>query len=105
MPREGFVQRPRSRLGATSPGADRKALTLELERLNDLYASNCPTAEASLDPVFAAIGTDWGQLLFCKFGMVERDGVLYVATDTHLAAHCEEINGTEFEAATKESAA
>lgn len=102
---EGYVQRPRTRLGATAPGADRKALMGELARLDDLYSNNRPKTQPSLDPVWAAIGTDWGQLLFHKFGMVERDGVIYAATDAKLAAHCEEITGTAYEAATKEKAA
>lgn len=73
----------------------------ELETLKARWKSLETTNEASLDAVLKACGTDWGNLLFAKFGYVMTDSAMFIATSLDLSANGEEITGGEFEASSK----
>lgn len=91
----GNVQRPRSRITAPASigRADRVAAMREAAAL---YA-NAPSRRAVLDPVFDAIGTDWGTMLLCGYKIVERDGAIFIRTTTTLGAPCVEVTCSEYE--------
>lgn len=96
--KSGRVQRPRARL-AGSACRDR---IVQLKAVQDTYDAHRPKAKSDFEPVLQAIGTHWGDLLFNAFGMAWRDGVLYVATTAPLSTDCVEINGSEYDNATKD---
>lgn len=96
--KEGNVQRPRAKIADKAARADPE----RIEAHNDavaLFAINKPTKKADIDRIFAALGTDWGNMLFGGYAIVERDGSLFVRTLAQLGALCIEITGGEFEAA------
>lgn len=57
------------------------------------------TVKADLEPVLAAIGTDWGSLFFCSFALFRHDGAIYVSTSAKLAPCMVEILASEYNAA------
>ncbi|MDR6642798.1 hypothetical protein J2X57_002010 [Luteibacter sp. 1214] len=100
MRNEGRTQSPRARLVAKGV-SDRTERMAELRRIQEIYKANRPTARASLDPVLESLGTDWGILLLYGYRLIESNGALYIATALTLGAPCEEITGSEFDAAFK----
>lgn len=98
--KEGRTQSPRARL-ASKGVSDRTERMAELRRVQELYKDHRPKGRADLDPVLESLGTDWGILLLYGYRLIERDGTLYIATALTLGSPCEEITGSEFDAAFK----
>jgi hypothetical protein len=90
------VQRPRA--VSTSRGA---ALTALVE-LRARFEALKPTAVADLGPVFAACGTDWGNLLFHGVGYHCFEQGVYLSTSLDLSSKGTELTGSQFDAAVRE---
>lgn len=93
--RESRMQRPRQSVSGLS--ADEK---VEHKELLTLWSVGVPKLTVDLRPLYEAMGTDWGQLLFSGIGYFEgADGYLYVQTGGLLSPCMVEILGSEFDAA------
>lgn len=88
------AQRPRASLAKAEP--DQRE---ELKQLLADWIANFPKDRADYASVLEAIGTDWGNLLFCGISAFEVDGAFYVATSAKLNDRMVEILGSEFDAA------
>lgn len=95
----GMVQRPRTAPSKVSKGAERRQQIEQLAELNTAYRDNAPLWEADQEPVWKAIGTDWGSVMFGGMMYFEQDGCLYLRTSASLADHCVEILTSEFDLA------
>lgn len=105
--KDGMVQRPRSALPKSFKG-DRPAALQELKALKDAWAAAVPTRGrggfASRDVLWAALGTDWGSLLFNGITWHRQGDAIYVATPAKLDPRAVEITGSEFDAAKRGAA-
>ena len=73
----------------------------ELEALKKRYWPNKPQkTEVSFDPLFSALGSNWGTLLCCGISFFEHDSALYITTKAELT-DCTEILASEYSAADK----
>lgn len=98
--KDGDVQRPRARISLPRGSTDKAARQAELDRVTSIFAEGKPTVSPSLNSVYEAIGTDWGNIMFGGgFRLSEHSGELYVATGLFLNA--EEITGSAYIEATK----
>lgn len=86
------TQRPRSAPRSGCAPAQRE----ELKTLKADFYARFPKASASLDPLYAAVGTDWGNALFGGVALFELDGVSYIETGVTLNDECIEILGSEY---------
>jgi len=91
------IQRPRAI--STSRGAALASLV----ELRARFEALKPTAVADLAPVFAACGTDWGNLLFGGVGYHCAEDGVYLATELDLSHAGSEITGSQFDAAVRRS--
>lgn len=89
--------------GRQHPRASLKKSTKEQRQaLADLQAdwnARFPRTKADLEPVLAAMGTDWGNLFFCGFSVFVCDSTIYAATSAKLAPCMVEILTSEYNAA------
>lgn len=83
--------------------APRKKVKKEFrDDAGDLYATYFayfPKNEASADPIYESMGTNWASVYISGLGFFTRDGFVYVDTSLKLAAHMVEILGSEYEMA------
>jgi hypothetical protein len=70
----------------------------QLEELKQRYDAMVKPSPIDRDPLWNAIGTSWGELLFAGISMFEHDGALFIKTDRQLEG-CTEILGSEYDAA------
>lgn len=100
-PDEHGAQRPRSRppSGTTWTPEEREA---HKRRLADWEARR-PRDHVGDEGLYAAMGTDWGCLLFAGIAYFDHDDHLYVATGAALAPHMQEILGSEYQAAQQQA--
>ncbi len=93
--KQAGMQRPRASVkGAT------KEQRAALAELSADWEARFPTVKADLAPVLTAMGSDWGNLIFCGFAMFRHDGgAVYVATSAPLAPCMVEILASEYSAA------
>lgn len=104
-PRSGDVQRPRRTLPAAMARKGREARATALSELRQLLKRWDDTypklTDSSMDGVWRAIGTHWGDLLFSGIGFFVDPGnkAWYVATSATLDPRCEEVTGGVYEAA------
>lgn len=103
QPNEHGVQRPRVRAqkGVTWTDVEKA----EQKQLIAVWDQRAPRQEVDDCGLYAAIGTDWGNLLFAGLRYFEHDGALYVATSAELAPHMGEILGSAYHAAQESAAA
>lgn len=99
VPDHNGGQRPRSR---PRPGAT-DAQKAEHKQLREEWDRMYPKGSVALDPLFNAMGTDWGQLLFAGISFFVRSGTIYVNSGAKLGVHMTEILGSEYAAAQEES--
>lgn len=93
--------------GAQSPRAKPRPNATEAQKAEHKtllanWKAMFPKGRISPDPIYAAIGTSWGETLFGGIGYAERDGWLYVDTGAKLNDRMTEILGSEFAKATSE---
>lgn len=84
--------------GAAKPrlGADRLAA---LKELRAKWEAGVPKQSVDIAPLYAAMGTDWGILLFHGIGYFTHNDTLYVSTGVILNDKMQEILGSEYKAA------
>lgn len=101
VPNKSGVQSPRAKLAKQDPNEHEKA---EHKRVRARWKDAFPKQEVSMDALYEAIGTDWGDLLFNGVGWIDRDDCFYFATKAQLNDRMTEILGSEYEAAAKAGA-
>lgn len=75
-----------------------KDLKLALKELNDKYKALRPNVTTlRFDPIYEALGTNWGDVMFSGMQWFKQGDFIYFSTGTSSSA--EEIMGSEFEAA------
>lgn len=99
VPDRHGIQAPRSK---PRPGAS-ESHRIEHKGLRERWAAQYPRLEVRVDGIYAAIGTSWGEVVFCGCGFFERNGWLYVETTVPLNDRMVEILGSEHAAAKKAS--
>lgn len=83
-------------------GSLRKGTKEQRQALVELQAdwkARFPSEKADLEPVLAAMGTDWGNLFFCGIQFFVHNNAIYVSTSAKLAPCMVEIMASEFGAA------
>lgn len=93
-PKQNGIQRPRNTLQKATP--DEKA---ELKALREKWNAEFPRIKYDMGPLLAAMGTDWGNLLFAGFGMFQHGGFLWVTTGAKLGPCMVEVLASEYKAA------
>lgn len=93
--KQGYAQQPRVKVPAN--------LKRESEALWQIWNEQRPSIKVNHDPLFEALGFDWGNLLFSGFGMFRHGDVIYVETGAtpKPEAGGVEILGSEYGAARK----
>ena len=76
-----------------------KEQRLSLAALLTEWSEHFPKQKSNLEPVLAAMGTDWGNLFFTGIEYFEHDGAIYVSTSDKLAPCMVEILASEYSAA------
>ena len=91
--KNGFAQQPKVKVPTN--------LKRESEALWQLWNAQRPAMKASYEPVYDALGFNWGNLMFSGFGMFRQGDVIYVETGStpKPEAGGVEILGSEYGAA------
>lgn len=88
--------------GVSRPRTGRvKGRAAEVEDLRKRYCSMLP-ATVRFDPVWKAIGVDWGNLLFSGYHLFELNGTIYFKSSAPVGPVMTEILGSEFSKAVSE---
>lgn len=70
-----------------------------LAALNKEWYESHPKETVSINPLYEALGTHWGEVLFSGLGWLEGDDYFYVITPLSLNEHLQEITVTEYRTA------
>jgi hypothetical protein len=97
-PKADGSQFPRSSLPPGTKGEERKALKLELEKLQEEFKAHKPKDKADLQPFLDAMGLGGGALFFAGYKQVATPDCIYVSTSAKPNGVMTEILGSEFEA-------
>ncbi len=97
----GSSQFPRRALPPGTKGDERKALKVELTKLQDDFKQHAPKDKADLQPFLDAIGLGCGALFFSSYKHVITAECIYISTSAKPSEALTEILGSEFEAAEK----
>lgn len=95
----GNAQRPRTAPPKGIKGEERKAMVAELKLLNEEWSANAPKLKADRNPVFEAMGTDWGSALLCGIQYFDLEDVVYLKTTITCREGWQEIFNSEYEQA------
>lgn len=101
--RDGWTSWPRRSLKKRPEWSkeDFAAKKAELAELQKAYEEAWPAIDkVDRDPLWDAIGTNWGELAFAGISLFFVDGALYLSTRLELK-NCTEILGSEYTAAEK----
>jgi len=99
LPARGGIQTPRTAPNRGSKGAERRQQIEQLAELNTRYREHRPEFKADRDPLWEALGTDWGSILMGGFQSFEQDGALYFKTAVTEREGWVEILGSEYDLA------
>lgn len=91
------AQAPRAQLRIKGASKEQKEAQIALHRR---YYDEMPKLRAECEPVYEAMGTNWGDLLFTGIAwFVGTDGHVYAQTSTKLGPVMVEILGSQYELA------
>lgn len=89
-----YAQKPRS-CGSTAVRAGKT----ELAKLIKEWYDNYPQDKVSIDPLYEALGTNWGEVMFSGLGWIDGGDYFFVSTHLSLSENLQEITVTEYRAA------
>ncbi|HEY9210378.1 MAG TPA: hypothetical protein VIO56_03115 [Methylotenera sp.] len=70
-----------------------------LTALNKEWYESYPKETVSINPLYEALGTHWGEVMFSGLGWLDGGDYFYVTTPLSLNEHLQEITVTEYRAA------
>lgn len=95
----GDVQRPRTTLERGVKGEERLRQIEVLAELNTVWHEHMPKVKADRQPLWDALGTDWGSVMMGGFQSFLQDEHLYMRTAAQQADSWVEILGSEYDRA------